>query len=126
MLADDEKARTALCGRIELFLWKFLRLKASDAHRFFASVEPIEAMELVKERFVVGKVFHFFSERQDDAEWENSMTVGLCLVFAAMRQAQARGFDPKRAGIFTLQRMLEQALDGVEDLEDLLKVGAPP
>ncbi len=126
VLAEDERSRKALTNRIELFLWKFLRLRWSDAHRFFSSVEPKEAMELVRERFHPGMVFHFFSERQDAAEWENCMTVGLCLVFAAMRQAQSRGFDPKRAGIFTLQRMLEQALEQVEELEDLLAIGAPP
>ncbi len=126
VLQEDERSRVALCKRVELFLWKFLRLRWSDAHRFFTSVETKEAMEVVKERFQPGRLFHFFSERQDDSEFENTVTVGLSLVFAAMRQAEARGFDPKRAGIFTLQRMLEQALEQVEDLQDLLAVGAPP
>src|SRR5439155_24174738 len=107
-------------------LWKLLRLRWPDIHRFFDSVEPIEAMTLTRERFEPGKVFHFFSERHDTLEFENAMTVGLSLVFAAMRQAAVRGFNPKTAGIFTLQRMMEQAMERVEDLEDLLQVGAPP
>ena len=124
---EGEPARLKrLTGRVELFLWKFLRMRWYDAHRFFSSVEPIEAMELVQEPYGPGKVFDFFSARQDDAEWENCMTVGLSLLFASMRQATLRGFDPKTAGIFTLQRMLEQALEEVDDLEDLLRIGAPP
>jgi hypothetical protein len=71
-------------------------------------------------------VYQFLSERQDATEWENTLTVGLSLMFASMRQAAKRGFNPKTAGIFTLQRMMEQALDEVDDLEDLLTVGAPP
>lgn len=126
VLPDDAARRKRLVGKVELLLWKFLRMRWHDVHRFFSSVEPIEAMELTKESFEPGKVFHFFSERHDPLEWENAMTVGLSLVFAAMRQATERGFNPRSAGIFTLQRMMEVALDQVDDLEDLLRVGAPP
>jgi hypothetical protein len=126
VLPEATAARTRLLNRVELFLWKFIRLRWYDIHRFFESVENKEAMELSMEAFQPGKVFHFFSERQDDAEWENTVTVGVSLVFAAMRQAAKRGFNPKTAGVFTLQRMLEQALDDVEGLEDLLARGAPP
>ena len=126
VLADEPARLAKLVGRVELFLWKFLRMRWYDIHRFFSSVEPIEAMELSRETFQPGMIFHFFAERQDELEWENAMTVGLSLLFAAMRQAQKRGFNPKTAGVFTLQRMMEQALDQVDDLEDLLKLGAPP
>ena len=126
VLAEHSARRARLTGRVELFLWKLLRMRWHDIHRFIDSVENIEAMELSQETFLPGKVFSFFSERQDEKEWENTLTVGLCLVFAAMRQAGKRGFNPKSAGIFVLQRMLEQALDEVEDLEDLLERGAPP
>jgi hypothetical protein len=126
VLADEPARLHKLVGRVELFLWKFLRLRWHDVHRFFSSVEPIEVDALVKEPFEAGKVFDFFSERQDLGEWENCMTVGLSLVFAAMRQAAERGFDPKHAGVFTLQRMLEQVIEQVDDLEDLLERGAPP
>lgn len=123
----DERARLKrVTGRVELFLWKFLRMRWYDVHRFFSSVEPIEAMELIQEPYAPGRVFEFFSVRQDDLEWENCMTVGLSLLFASMRQAAKRGFNPKTAGIFTLQRMLEQALEEVDDLEDLLQIGTPP
>jgi hypothetical protein len=70
-------------------------------------------------------VLKFFSDRQTEKEWEDTMTVGLSLVFAAMRQAGRRGFNPKTAGIFTLQRMMEQAIEAVDDLEELLAIGAP-
>ena len=30
------------------------------------------------------------------------------------------------AGIFTLQRMMEQAVEPIEDLEELLAIGTPP
>ncbi len=124
---SEEPARLKKLGtRVELFLWKFLRLRWYDAHRFFSSVESKEAMELLREKYQPGMVFHFFSERQDEKEWEDCMTVGLSLVFAAMRQAAKRGFNPKTAGIFTLQRMMEQAVEPVEDLEELLQIGAPP
>jgi hypothetical protein len=124
---SEEPARLKKLGtRVELFLWKFLRLRWYDAHRFFSSVESKEAMELLREKYQPGMVFHFFSERQDDKEWEDCMTVGLSLVFAAMRQAAKRGFNPKTAGVFTLQRMMEQAVEPVEDLEELLQIGAPP
>lgn len=126
VLADDPQRLGRLVGRVELFLWKFIRLRAHDAHRFFESVEPVEAVDLSRRRFEVGRVLHFLSERQDDHEFENSMTVGLSLLFAAMRQAKKRGFDPRTAGIFTLQRMLEQAVDDIDDLADLLERGAPP
>ena len=126
VLAEEPARLRRLAGRVELFLWKFLRMRWYDAHRFFESVESIEAQELIQEPFMPGKVFHFFSERQNPLEWENTLTVGLSLMFASMRQAAKRGFNPKTAGIFTLQRMMEQALDEVDDLEDLLTVGAPP
>lgn len=126
VIPDEPAARARLISRVELFLWKFIHLRWHDIHRFFESVENKEAMELSLETFQPGKVFHFFSERQDDAEWENTMTVGVSLVFAAMRQAAKRGFNPKTAGVFTLQRMLQQAVDEVEGLEDLLARGAPP
>lgn len=126
-LLQDEPARLKkLCGRVELFLWKFIRMRWYDIHRFFSSVEPKEAMELAREKYEPGMVFRFFSERQDATEWENCMTVGLSLVFAAMRQAAKRGFNPKTAGVFTLQRMMEQAVEPVEDLQELLEIGAPP
>ncbi len=126
VMADEPARLGRLAGRVELFLWKFLRMRGHDIHRFFDSVEPVEALALARRRFEPGRVFHFFSERQDDAEWENTLTVGLWLLFAAMRQAKKRGFDPRRAGIFTLQRMLEQAVEEVDDLEDLLRMGTPP
>jgi len=126
VLPDEPARLKKLCGRVELFLWKFIRLRWYDIHRFFTSVEPKEAMELAREKYQPGMVFHFFSERQDPLEWENCMTVGLSLVFAAMRQAAKRGFNPKTVGIFTLQRMMEQAVEPVEDLEELLEIGAPP
>jgi hypothetical protein len=126
VLSDEPARLKKLSGRVELFLWKFIRLRWYDIHRFFSSVEPKEAMELAREKYEPGKVFYFFSERQDRLEWENCMTVGLALVFAAMRQAAVRGFNPKTAGIFTLQRMMEQAVEPVEDLEELLQLGAPP
>jgi len=126
VLPDEPARRKKVCGRVELFLWKFLRMRWYDIHRFFGSVEPKEAMELSREKYQPGMVFHFFSERQDAREWENCMTVGMSLLFAAMRQAAKRGFNPKTAGIFTLQRMMEQAIEPVEDLEELLEVGAPP
>ncbi len=126
VLAEEPARLHRLVGRVELLLWKFLRMRWHDIHQFFSSVEPIEAMALSREHFHPGMVFHFFSERQDPHEWENAMTVGLSLVFAAMRQASRRGFNPKTAGIFTLQRMMEQVVDEVEDLQELLALGAPP
>ena len=126
VLADDRPRLLKLTGRVELFLWKFLRARAHDAHRFFEAVEPVEVVALCKKKFEPGRVFHFFSERQDDLEFENSMTVGMSLLFAAVRQAKKRGYDPKTIPIFTLQRMLEQAIDEIDDLEDLLQIGAPP
>lgn len=126
VLADEPDRRAKLLQRVELFLWHFLRARWYDAHRFFSSIEPVEAMELVQETFLPGRVLAFFSERQDELEWENCLTVGLALVFASMRKAAERGFDPRSAGTFTLQRMMEQALEDVDSLEDLLRVGAPP
>ncbi len=126
VLPDQPARLRKLCGRVELFLWKFIRMRWYDIHRFFSSVEPKEAMELARDKYEPGMVFHFFSIRQDSGEWENCMTVGLSLVFAAMRQAAKRGFNPKTAGIFTLQRMMEQAVEPVEDLQELLEIGAPP
>jgi len=126
VLPDEPARLKKLSSRVELFLWKFIRMRWYDIHRFFSSVEPKETMELARERYEPGMVFHFFSERQDSTEWENSMTVGLSLVFAAMRQAAKRGFNPKTAGVFTLQRMMEQAVEPVEDLQELLEIGAPP
>jgi hypothetical protein len=126
VFTDEPARRKRLAGRVELFLWKFLRLRWHDVHQFLEAVENKEAMEFAQESFQPGKVFDFFSERQTDKEWENTLTVGVSLVFAAMRQAAARGFNPKTAGIFTLQRMMEQAVDSVDDLEGLLAVGAPP
>jgi len=126
VLSDEPARLKKVCGRVELFLWKFIRMRWYDIHRFFSSVEPKEAMELSREKYQPGMVFLFFSERQDDQEWENCITVGLSLLFAAMRQAAKRGFNPKTAGIFTLQRMMEQAVEPVEDLEELLEIGAPP
>ena len=125
VLADQTVPRARLTAKVELFLWKLLKTRWHDIHRFLDSVENKEAMELSLEPFVPGKVFRFFCERQDDKEWENTLTVGLCLVFAAMRQAQLRGFNPKTAGTFVLERMLEQALDEVDGLEDLLERGTP-
>jgi hypothetical protein len=126
VLAEEPARLEKLMGRVDLFLWKFLRLRWYDAHRFFTSVEPKEAMDLSRERYEPGKVLHFFAERQDEAELENTVTVGLSLVFAAMRQAAKRGFNPKTAGLFTLQRMMEQAVEPIEDLEELLAIGTPP
>ncbi len=126
MLRNEPARLGRLVARIEVLLWKFLRMHWHDIHLFFASVEPIEAMALSRQSFSPGVVFCFFSERQDPMEWENCMTVGLSILFAAMRQAQAQGFDPRTAGIFTLQRMMDLALDSVGDLEELLALGAPP
>jgi hypothetical protein len=126
VLPDEPARLKKLCGRVELFLWKFIRMRWYDIHRFFESVEPKEALELSRDKYQPGMVFYFFSERQNTQEWENCMTVGLSLVFAAMRQAAKRGFNPKTAGVFTLQRMMEQAVEPVEDLEELLEIGAPP
>jgi hypothetical protein len=126
VLAEEPARRKKLCGRVELFLWKFIRMRWYDIHRFFSSVEPKEAMELSREKYQPGLVFHFFSVRQEEQEWENCLTVGLSLLFAAMRQAAKRGFNPKTAGVFTLQRMMEQAVEPVADLEELLEIGAPP
>src|SRR5215471_21287970 len=100
VLSEEPARLKKLSGRVELFLWKFIRLRWYDIHRFFSSVEPKEAMELAREKYQPGMVFLFFSERQDPREWENCMTVGLSLVFAAMRQAAKRGFNPKTVGIF--------------------------
>ena len=125
VMRDDPERRRKLVIRVDLFLWKFLKLRWGDAHRFFAAVEPIEAMELLRGRFEVGRTLAFLSERQRDDEWENTLTVGVSLLYAAMRQCQRRGFEPSMAGLFTLQRMLEQAMEGVDDLKDLLEVGAP-
>ena len=125
VMRGDPERRRKLVIRADLFLWKFLKLRWGDAHRFFAAVEPIEAMELLRHRFEVGGTLAFLSERQHEDEWENTLTVGVSLLYAAMRQCQARGFEPSSAGLFTLQRMLEQAVEGVDDLRDLLEVGAP-
>ncbi|HVE84398.1 MAG TPA: hypothetical protein VND93_16195 [Myxococcales bacterium] len=125
VMPGDPERRRKLVIRVDLFLWKFLKLRWGDAHRFFAAVEPIEAMELLRERFQVGRTLAFLSERQHDEEWENTLTVGVSLLYAAMRQCRERGFEPSSAGLFTLQRMLEQAVEGVDDLKDLLAVGAP-
>jgi hypothetical protein len=125
VMREDAERRRKLVVRVDLFLWKFLKLRWGDAHRFFAAVEPIEAMELLRERFEVGRTLAFLSERQHEDEWENTLTVGVSLLYAAMRQCQRRGFEPAEAGLFTLQRMLEQAVEGVDDLADLLEVGAP-
>ena len=59
-------------------------------------------------------------------QYFNSLTIGVSLLYAAMNQCQTRGFEPSTAGLFTLQRMLEQALEGVDDLQDLLALGARP
>jgi hypothetical protein len=126
VLADEPARLRKLVGRVDLFLWKFIRMRWHDIHRFFEAVENKEAMELSREAFMPGKVFAFFAERQDAKEWEDTLTVGVSLVFAAMRQAARRGFNPKTAGVFTLQRMMEQAVDSVDGLEDLLAIGAPP
>src|SRR5712692_2950030 len=79
VLSDDPARLKRLCGRVELFLWKFIRMRWYDIHRFFSSVEPKEAMELARDKYQPGMVFHFFSVRQDSGEWENCMTVGLSL-----------------------------------------------
>jgi hypothetical protein len=126
VLPDQPARLRKLVGRVDLFLWKFIRMRWHDIHRFFDAVENKEAMELSREPFMPGKVFAFFAERQDAKEWEDTLTVGVSLVFAAMRQAARRGFNPKTAGVFTLQRMMEQAVDSVDGLEDLLTLGAPP
>jgi hypothetical protein len=123
VMQDDADRLRKLVIRVDLFLWKFLKLRWYDVHRFVASVESKEAMDLVREPFEVGKVLEFFSLRQDEAEWENCLTVGVSLVYAAMRTCRERGFEPATAGLFTLQRMLEQAMERVEDLEDLLTMG---
>lgn len=125
VLPDQPVRLSRLVRRVEMFLWMFIRLRWYDIHLFFASVEPKEAMELSHEHFSPGLVLSFLSERQTEEEWEDTMTVGLSLLFAAMRQATRRGFNPKTAGIFTLQRMMEQAIEPVQDLEDLLSIGAP-
>ncbi len=122
---DNPRSLQRVVNKVELLLWQFVRLRWHDIHQFFASVEPVEALELTKQRFEPGMVFDFFSERQDALEWENAMTVGICLVFASMRLLQERGFDPKTAGIFALQRMLEQVANDVGGLEELLERGAP-
>src|SRR5262245_2948585 len=123
VMSDDGDRLRKLVIRVDLFLWKFLKLRWYDVHRFVASVESKEALDLIREPFEVGKVLEFFSLRQDAAEWENCLTVGVSLVYAAMRTCRERGFEPATAGLFTLQRMLEQAIDQVEDLEDLLTMG---
>jgi len=126
VLPDEPARLRRFVDRVELFLWKFLRMRWHDIHQFFEAIENKEAMEFGREPFSPGRTFAFFAERQTEHEWENTLTVGISLVFAAMRQAADRGFNPKTAGIFTLQRMLEQAVDEIGDLEELLTRGAPP
>jgi hypothetical protein len=126
VLPDEPARQNKVLDRLELFLWHFARLRWYQIHEFFFSIEPVEAMSLVQSKFAPGKVLEFFSERQDDSEWENSLTVALSLLFAAMRQSQKRGYGTSLSSIFVLQRMLEQVLEEVTDLEDLLRIGTPP
>jgi hypothetical protein len=125
VMPDQLDRRRAVADRVEQFLWRFLRLRWHDIHQFFSSVEPKEAMELSREIFSPGKVFHFFSERQGETEFEDTLTIGITLLFASMNQAQKRGFDPNTVGLFTLERMMEQVVEPVCDLEELLKLGEP-
>jgi hypothetical protein len=125
VMPENVDRRRVLSERVEQFLWKFLRLRWSDIHMFFASVEPKEAMELSHETFKPGLVYEFFSDRQNESEFEDTLTVGVTLLFAAMHQAERRGFNPNTAGLFTLERMLEQAIEPVQDLEELLLLGRP-
>jgi hypothetical protein len=126
LLADEPLRREKLLAKSEVFLWRFMVLRWYDAHRFFQSVESKEMRGLIAEGFAPGRMFRFFLERQDAVEFENSVVVGLSLVFAAMRKSAERNHDPREASLFTLQRMMEQSLEGVDDLVDLLAVGAPP
>ena len=127
LLADEPARRDKLLSKAEVFLWRFMVLRWYDAHRFLQSVEPKEMKELLAGgSFAPGRMFRFLLERQDEAEFENAVVVALTLVFAAMRRAAERDLDPREQSIFTLQRMLEQALEQVDDLVDLLKIGAPP
>ena len=50
-MRDDAERRRKLVIRVDLFLWKFLKLRWSDAHRFFPAVEPIEAMASIRAVF---------------------------------------------------------------------------
>jgi len=126
VMPDRVDRRRAVCDRVEQFLWRFLRLRWHDIHQFFSSVEPKEAMELSRESLLPGKLYHFFSERQGPTEFEDTLTIGITLLFASMNQAQKRGFDPNKVGVFTLERMLEQVVEPVADLEELLSLGGPP
>ena len=126
-MLDDEPARLrSLAGRIELLLWKFLQMRGHEAPRFFTQVTGEQALEACCGEFEPGTVYLFLLQHQDERGWQDSITVGLSLMFAAMRQATAQGEDPRLAGSFTLQRMMEKAVEQVQTLEDLLKIGAPP
>ncbi len=118
--------RETLATRLEVLLWRFLTLRWYDAHRFFESVESKEAHELLPRGFRNGAVYRFFSERHDDREFENAIMIGLSLWFAAMRRIEAMGADPYRANPFAIQRQMELALDEVDDIHDLLRIGRPP
>ncbi len=126
VLEDDPARLRSLAGRIELLLWKFLQMRGHRAPRFFDQVTAEATMEACCGEFQPGAVYLFFSERQDARAWVNSVTVGLSLMCAAMRRIAEHGEDPRRAGSFTLERMMEQAVESVETLEDLLRIGAPP
>lgn len=125
VLVEDERKRTKLRDRAELFLWQLVFKRWTDVHRFFESVEPVEAQKLIGATYTPGNVFAFFSERQDEREFENMLVVGIALVFAAMRRAQERGLDATRAGTFELQRMLAGVIDEVDGAEALLAIGSP-
>ncbi|MHB8872880.1 MAG: hypothetical protein ACYC8T_04270 [Myxococcaceae bacterium] len=124
---DEDPARLrSLAGRIELLLWKFMQMRGDQAPRFFTSITREQAMEACCGEFQTGTIYVFLSDHQDAPGWVNSITVGLSLMCAAMRHAAAQGEDPRKAGSFTLQHMMEKALESVETLEDLLRIGAPP
>jgi hypothetical protein len=121
--ADHER----LARRLEVLLWHFLSLRWYDAHRFFECVESQEAKDLLPGGFRNGVVYRFFSERQDDREFENAVMIGLSLWFAAARRLKdGGGADPFRANPFAIQRQMELAVEEVEDIHDLLRIGKPP
>lgn len=124
---ENPANRAKVLKRLEVFLWRFLFLRWYESHTYFSSVESSEVRELVLETgYTRNGVLQFFAERQDDRELEDTLVVGLSLMFAAMRRASQRGFSPKLANIFVLQRMMEQVIDEVGGLEDLLLAGRPP
>src|SRR5438132_613802 len=53
-MRGDPERRRKLVIRIDLFLWKLLKLRWPEAHPFFSAVEPIEAQALLRAELVVG------------------------------------------------------------------------